>query len=393
MEHLQHFGLNDDPFRNDPLERFQLEVPSQEQALRRVDRGVRQSRSLVLVAGDVGAGKSSVLRKLYEELEEEVFEASMMLVLRSSVDTDWLLRRFASQLGVEGPPAEREALVGQIYERLAIIREDGRHAVLIIDDADALAMPDTLRELFALVKLEYEDRRLLTVVLAGTSRLTDAVDADPALAAQVEVRLEVEPLTREETAGYLGQRVEVAGGEGRVLLPGAVAALHDLSEGRPGRLNTLADNALFEAFLAGRSEVARSDVERAHRDLCWETGEPVVEEAPVRRPVPRETAAQPAAAPTPIAQPAAPQAEITAPQDSLGDLDSELEAVFDAPGQTGAPPTMLMDFEQTHEAPLPPAPPQTRAAADPTEIQLDVLDGPPKQGDEVDDLFMELLDD
>ena len=77
------------------------------------------------------------------------------------------------------------------------------------------------------------------------------IDAEPALAAQVEVRLELEGLTREETAGYLAQRVEVAGGEGRVLLPGAVAALHDLSEGRPGRLNTLADNALFEAFLAG----------------------------------------------------------------------------------------------------------------------------------------------
>jgi type II secretory pathway predicted ATPase ExeA len=337
VEHLQHFGLNDDPFRHDPIERYQLDVPSQHDALLRVDRGVRQARCLVVVSGGVGAGKSTILRKLYEELEEEVFEASMMLVLRGRVDADWLLRRFAVQLGVEEPPTEREALVGQIYERLAIIREDGRHAVLIIDGADALAVPETLAELFALVKLEYEDRRLLTVVLAGSHKLTEVIDADAALVQQIEVRVELEKFSREESARYLGGRVEVAGGAARILLPGAVAALHELSDGCPGRLNTLADNAFFESYLAGRSEVAKSDVER----------------------------------------------------DGLVDLDSELEAVFEpefpGPERQGA----LMDLEAPAAAASPPQ--QPRTVTDPAEIQLDVLDAPPK--DEVDDLFMELLDD
>ena len=70
MEHLQHFGLNDDPFRSDPMERYQVDLSPQSDALRRVDRAVRQRRSLVVLSGAAGAGKSGVLRRLYEELEE-----------------------------------------------------------------------------------------------------------------------------------------------------------------------------------------------------------------------------------------------------------------------------------------------------------------------------------
>ena len=160
MEYLHHFELSEDPFRNDHLERFIAETPSQAEAYRRLDRGVRQGRGLVALVGPAGCGKTVVARRLYEELEEEVFEASMMVVLRSQADSEWLLFRLATQLGVENVAPQREALIEQIYERLAIVREDGRHAVLIIDDADALATRETLAELCALVKLEYEDRRM-----------------------------------------------------------------------------------------------------------------------------------------------------------------------------------------------------------------------------------------
>ena len=84
-----------------------------------------------------------------------------------------------------------------------------------------------------------------------------------------------------------------------------------------------------------------------------------------------------------------PQAEITAPQEAPVDFDSELEAVFEPKAPVLGSQTLLMDFDAPNAPPIPPQP--LRAAAQPTEIQLDVLDAPPK--DEVDDLFMELLDD
>jgi type II secretory pathway predicted ATPase ExeA len=407
VDHLHHFGLAEDPFRNDHHEKFAVETPSQTDALRRLDRGVRQARGLMALIGGVGAGKTMVARKLYEELEDEVFEASMMIVLRGSADADWLLTRFANQLGVDEPASEREALIGQIYERLAIIREDGRHAVLIVDDAQGLASQETLTEVCGLARLEYEDRRVLSIVLAGAPSLKHALTSDPLLAHHLEVQVTLPPFGREEAARYLWERIQLAGGKPQILLPGAVVGLHELSGGAPGRLNTLADNALFEAFLEDRNQMARSDVERAYADLGWgelgthgDTSSASV--AAASSTAPRGPGGNPSAEARQVLT-AAP----VSPASDVEDLDSKLEAVFEDEVPPTAPaPAHPADAGQTvlmtREASPPPTAQRSvpaRAAAAPTEIQLeaqDAIPAPPKEPeevDEVDDLFMELLDD
>ena len=394
MEHLHHFSLSEDPFRSDAVEKFDVDLPSQRYALARLDRAVRQGKGLVVLVGGVGTGKTRVARRLYDALEEELFEAGMMVVLRREVGAEWLLTRIARQLGVDDAGGEREAMIGQIYERLTIIHEDGRRAVLIVDDAQGLANADTLAEVCGLVKLEYEDRRLVTVVLVGAPPLDAAIASDPLLSHHVDVRVSLAPLEPEETSAYLAARIEAAGGSAEILLPGACAALHELAEGAPGRMNALADNALYEAWVAQHSQLARSDVEQAHRDLGWgEVGNPAHPVASARR-----------------AKPV--QAEVTDPLSfeatgggsaSSADLDPELDAVFERPsgprpGGRGAPEghhTVVMDFDA---APVRSAPPARRGIAEATRIQIEdvPLEAPPKrdgEGDEVDDLFMELLDD
>jgi len=400
VEYLHHFELSEDPFRNDHLERFSAETPSQSETYQRLDRAVRQGRGLVALVGPAGSGKTVVARRLFEELEEEVFEATMLVVLRSQADSEWLMSRFARKLGVEEPASQREALIEQIYERLAIVREDGRHAVLIIDDADALASRETLAELCALVKLEYEERRMLTVVLVGSSPLDHALLADPALAHHLEARVEMKPLLSEEAATYLGHRMTVAGGDPQLLLPGAVAALAELSKGTPGRMNILADNALFGAFVAGRSQVARSDVERAYAELGWAA-------ADASPGGPMGSALEAAGAGVSLSSvslsgTSGPSASVSGtsgpvPRQSGGDLDTELEAVFAPPGGKASPgsaqQTVLMDFDNSRGSYA-----HHSAQLAPTEIQLGAADvveteAPPKEGDAVDDLFMELIED
>ena len=367
MEHLHHFRLAEDPFRTDAQERFEVELPSQLDALARLDRGVRQGRGLLLLVGGVGSGKTRVARRLYETLEEEQFEAAMMVVLRREVGAEWLLSRIARQLGIEDAESDREGVIRQIYERLAIIHEDGRRAVLIIDDAHGLANADTLSELCGLVKLEYEERRLVTVVLVGAAQLDAAVSADPLVSHHIDVRVALAPLARDEVAAYLVARIESAGGSGDLLLPGATAALHEFSDGAPGRINALADNALYEAWLSGRAQVARSDVERANRDLNW--GAPAA-------PTPRRASPVQAELTNPLALPErVPTAE----------LEPEVDGIFEpvAPraaggrGSVEAHRTVVMDFDADPER---------------TRVQIEDRRAPPK-GDEVDDLFMELLDD
>ncbi len=267
MEHLQHFGLSDDPFRNELRQRDTFQTPSSKDALTRLERGVRLQRGLMLFTGDVGVGKSQVLRQLLESLEEEVFEACMVVVLDREADTHWLLTRFAKLLGVEEPAAERDAVLAQVYEQLAIVREEGRQTVLIVEGADALAESGALADVCALLKLEYEERRLFSLLLAGGPRLAEAVAADPDIAGRIELNVTMQPL--DATAGnfYVHKRLEQAGGDTSVFDPAAVAAVCEAAGGRPGRINVVADNALFEAFLAGRRSVAAEDVARAFAQL------------------------------------------------------------------------------------------------------------------------------
>jgi type II secretory pathway predicted ATPase ExeA len=266
LEHLHHFGLNQDPFSNEPDLRVYFESASHRDAQRRVERGLRQHKGLTLLTGDGGMGKTLLARRVLEALEEEVFEATLLVMLPGAADATGILQRFARQLGVDEPAQERAGLIGQIYEQLAIVREDGRHAVLIVDDAQIMK-PDALSELSGLLSLEYEDRRLVSMLLIGSNALDALVQNDPGIVPRVEVRVRLNPLSNANTTAYILHRLTHVGGQPELIPAEALDALHKLGRGRPRLLNTLADNALFEAYLAGRKAIDSSDVERAAADL------------------------------------------------------------------------------------------------------------------------------
>jgi type II secretory pathway predicted ATPase ExeA len=171
---------------------------------------------------------------------------------------------------VTAPPEERTALIGQLAGRLGQIQERGRRAVAVIDEAHLLSDPHVLDELRGLLNLEGERGRLLSLVMAGLPELEQRLAGHPGLGRRVDAKARLEALDAPTSARYLAERLAFARGKPDLLHPTAIAALHDRSAGNPRRLNTLADNALHEAYLAGRGAVVAEDVERAARELLLE---------------------------------------------------------------------------------------------------------------------------
>lgn len=266
MEHLQHFGLMQDPFSNEPDLRFYFESASHRDAQRRVERGLRQRKGLTLLTGDGGMGKTMLARRILDGLEEEVFEATLLVMLPGAADATGILQRFARQLGAEEPAGDRAGLLGQIYEQLAIVREDGRHAVLMVDDAQVMT-PAVFAELGGLLNLEYEDRRLVSILFVGSADLDHLVENDPSMAPRVDVRVRMQPLDMPNTTAYIEHRLATVNGNAAIVPASVIETLYKFGRGRPRLLNTLADNALFEAYLAGRDAIDPGDVERAAADL------------------------------------------------------------------------------------------------------------------------------
>jgi type II secretory pathway predicted ATPase ExeA len=267
VEHLSHFGLSGDPFANDARVSFYFEDEAFANAERRLLRGATQGKGLCLLSGPGGSGKTMLVRHLLESLEEEAVESVLLIPMPGVSDGRWILDRFARQLGVEEPAGEASKLLGQLYEQLAVVREDGRKAVLIIDEAQVLADQGMLGELRGLLNLEYEDRRLLTVVLAGLPPLASEMPEGRALAERVEIRVEIPSLDPEASVRYLNHRIRAVDGNPEILESGAIEAIVRFAAGNPRRLNILADNSLYEAYLAGRISATAQDVARAASDL------------------------------------------------------------------------------------------------------------------------------
>ncbi|HZW89369.1 MAG TPA: AAA family ATPase [Myxococcaceae bacterium] len=273
MSYLDHFGLTEEPFSNAPVSRFYFESPQHQQALVRLTHAVSRMRGLSVLVGDIGAGKTTLARRLLDALPEEEYEAALFVIIHSGVTASWLLRRIALQLGVENPAQEKLALLSQLYQRLMQIHEQGRKAVVLIDEAQMLETRELMEEFRGLLNLEVPERKLISFVFFGLPDIERNLRLDPPLAQRVAMRYRLEPLNAEATRSYVEHRLHTAGSSHNPFTPAAIDVLHRLSGGSPRIINTLCDNALFEAFLTGETTVDSPRIEEIARNLALGAGE------------------------------------------------------------------------------------------------------------------------
>ncbi len=309
MNYLDYYELAQEPFSNAPVSRFYFNSPQHSQALVRLTHLCAQMKGLGILVGDIGAGKTTLARRLLDSLPEAEYEAALLVIIHSGVTASWLLKRIALQLGVDAPSEDKLTLLGQLYQRLMKIYEQGRKAVVLIDEAQMLASRELMEEFRGLLNLEVPERKLLSVIFFGLPEIEQNLKLDAPLQQRVAMKYRLDHLAPESTEAYIKHRLRLAGASRMPLTPEAVRTVHRFSSGTPRVINTLCDNALFEGYVARAPMIDEAMIERVALDLGLQGGAIPVDDKP-------PAAKKPAGAP--------PVAAGEKPKVDLGEIDRYL---------------------------------------------------------------------
>jgi general secretion pathway protein A len=267
LNFLEYFGMAEQPFSNAPVSRFYFNSRQHAEALTRLMYSAYSMKGLSLLVGEIGSGKTTLARRMLDSLPDDKFEAALLVIVHSGIQADWLLRRIALQLGVPSPSEEKLTLLGQLYQRLVELYELGKKAVVLIDEAQMLCNKELMGEFRGLLNLEVPEQKLITFAFFGLPELENNLRLDPPLAQRVAIRVAMKPFDIESTEAYIKHRLRLAGAKRMYFAPDAIEGIYDASRGIPRVVNTLCDNALFEAFLRRTPLIQRELVARVSANL------------------------------------------------------------------------------------------------------------------------------
>ena len=269
------FGLNEKPFSITPDPRYLFLSERHGEALAHLVYGVTESGGFIQLTGEVGTGKTTLVRTLL--LNRMPDNADVAVVLNPQVSALEFLATICEELKVEIPPAPygSKVLIDLLNKQLLEAHAEGRRVILVVDEAQNLAR-DVLEQVRLLTNLETAKQKLLQIILIGQPELRELLARNDLrqLAQRITGRYHLEPLSREEAAQYVEHRLKVAGALGEVFDAGAKREIYKLSDGVPRLINVICDRALLGAYAQGTRRVSKSLVRRAAREISGETEAP-----------------------------------------------------------------------------------------------------------------------
>jgi len=262
------FGLNEKPFSITPDPRYLFMSERHGEALAHLVYGVTESGGFMQLTGEVGTGKTTLVRTLL--LNRMPANADVAVVLNPQLSAREFLVTICEELSVPVPEDKSsiKALIDGLNHHLLDAHADGRRTILVMDEAQNLA-PDVLEEVRMLTNLETSKQKLLQIILIGQPELRDVLARNDLrqLAQRITGRYHLEPLSREETAQYIEHRLKVAGALGEVFDNGAKREVFRLSQGVPRLINVICDRALLGAYSSETRRVSRRMVRRATAEI------------------------------------------------------------------------------------------------------------------------------
>jgi general secretion pathway protein A len=261
------FGLDAKPFAVTPDPRFLYSSRSHREALAALVYGVKERRGFIRLVGEVGTGKTTLLRALLEGLDVSI---RTVLITHTTIDRDGLLRMILHDLEMPCDHFSRVQVIQSLHDLVLLTFEAHLPPPLIIvDEAQNLA-DDVLEEIRLLTNLEVGDSKLVQVILSGQPELERKLEKPNLrqLGQRVAVRARLEPLGEDDTAAYVRHRLKIAGATDVDLFSArALATVWRRTAGLPRLINIVCEQALVNAFGANRRKVDESLVDEAVRDL------------------------------------------------------------------------------------------------------------------------------
>ena len=243
------FGLSEKPFAITPDPRYLFLSERHAEALAHLLYGINESGGFIQLTGEVGTGKTTVVRTLLSRVPQH---ADVAVILNPRITPTEFLLTICEELGITVAPEERDSvktLVDALNRRLLNSHGAGRRVVVIVDEAQNLS-PDVLEQVRLLTNLETPTQKLLQIILIGQPELAVLLDRTELrqLAQRITGRYHLSPLTRDETQDYVRHRLRVAGAAGEIFTRSALREVHRLSGGVPRIINVCCDRALLGAY-------------------------------------------------------------------------------------------------------------------------------------------------
>jgi general secretion pathway protein A len=262
------FGLQEKPFAITPDPRYLYLSERHAEALAHLLYGINEAGGFIQLTGEVGTGKTTVIRSLLEQLPGH---AEVALILNPRITPPEFLLTICEELHLQVPVDSRnstKALMDLLGHYLLEAHARGRRVVLIVDEAQNLSF-ETLEQVRLLTNLETATTKLLQIILIGQEELRALLEQPDLrqLAQRITGRYHLSPLSIAESAGYVKHRMRVAGATAEAFTPGALREIHRLSNGIPRVINVVSDRALLGAFTREEHRVGANFIRQAASEV------------------------------------------------------------------------------------------------------------------------------
>jgi len=268
-----YFGLNENPFSINTDPRYLYFTPRTEEALNSLTQGIEARKGFILLTGEVGTGKTTLLNKLLDSLHRQ--HAATAFVFNPRMTASQLFDYMIADFGIVCKSRARSHVLLRLNQWLLDRYQNGEQTVLVVDEAQVVSR-QTLEEIRLLTNLETSTQKLLQIVLAGQPEIEHKLNQRDLrqLRQRIAVRAKTLPLSPDETRGYILERLRIAGSDGQeVFSPLAIEAIHRHARGVPRVTNLISEQALVRAFFNRLKPIPAEIIDEVAREFALDEAE------------------------------------------------------------------------------------------------------------------------